>query len=58
VHFKRSCDGVQRIDTSCNGTILDLREMSAANLGHVSQLRLGKSMLFPYVADFTPQALR
>lgn len=58
VHFEGYCNGMKRVDACGHGPVLDLRQVSPADLGHIRKLRLRETTLLPYKADSSAQADR
>lgn len=58
MHFEGYCDGMKCVDACGHGPVLDLRQVSPADLGHIRELRLRETALLPYKADSSAQADR
>lgn len=58
MHFEGHGDGMKGVDACSHGPVLDLRQMSPADLGHIRELSLRETALLPYKADFSAQADR
>ena len=53
MHFEGYRYGMKRVDACGHGPVLDLRQVSPADLGHISELRLRETTLFPDKADLS-----